>query len=271
MFDPPRFLFLEETTMAIVVNHETKIFVGRVLKVKNFVARRNMSDTLDYTDSRKVECCEAFVWLGTHAVPPTDHYGKPTTTVYSQLNLVHNKPRELAMEEQFAWIDCSNHFVWRGSDHLVPTVDETIEEGALKALPVWESHQKFLAEEHSKKIAAEKAKQEEQDRINAEKEAIKAAKKAAKLESSKSVAEADFARLPAKGTVVSIGDSTGILFWSGIKAYRGQYTCRVGVKDNKGNVEWGNAKDLKVDSVVTEKEASSSEVQNALTRLKAAM
>lgn len=266
--------------MPIVVNKTETRFAGRVLKVNKFMAHRNMSDTLDYSDWRTVECCKAFVWLGTHAVPPNNYYGEPTTTIYAQdstytasLSSPCYVSRELKAEEQFAWIDCSNHFVWRGEDHLDPTVDEILEEGAVAALPVWEAHQKVLAEATAKKLAAEKAEQEEQNRIEAEKAAAMAAKKAAKLDASKAAADAEFARLPAKGTIVTVGNFTGTLFWTGIKAYRGQYNCRVGVKDSKGNVEWANARDVLVAEPVSSTDKTSGDAARAaaVARLKAAV
>lgn len=239
-------------------------FVGRVVRIERQTETRNLSGTLDYTDNQSITAVYALVWLGDHAVPPTDRYGRPMSSAHQ-----YGKPCELKVEEQFAWIDCSNDFTWRGCDILDPKVDENLDPAAAAALPVWEAHQKFLADERAAKAAAEKAKWEERARIEAEKAAAKAAKKAAKLESSKATAEAQLAQLPAKGTTVRLNGFTGQLFWAGIKAYRGQYNCRVGVKDNNGNVEWGNARDLKVDGIVTEKEASSSEVQAAVARLKA--
>jgi|688.fasta_scaffold184366_2 hypothetical protein len=194
-------------TKATTTQHE-----GRVVRIERTMQSRNMSDTLDYTDIRTVECVYALVWTG---------------------------------GEQFSFIDCSNHFAWRGADYLVPTVDETLDAGAVEALPVWEAHQKFLASERAAKAATERAKWEEMKRVEAEREAAKEAKKAAKLEASKAAADADYVMVaPMKGSIVTVAGFTGTLFWIGVKAYRGQYGVRIGVKDAKGNVQWGAAKDL---------------------------
>lgn len=216
-------------------------FIGRVVRIERQTETRNLSGTLDYTDNQSVTAVYALVWLGTHAVPAKDRYGRPYA--YTSAGL-YDQSRELKAEEQFAWIDCTNDFTWRGCDILSPKVDENLDPAAVDALPVWEAHQKFLADERAAKAAAERAKWEELKRIEAEKAAAKEAKKAAKLESSRAVADAEFARLPAKGSIVSMNNFTGKLFWTGIKAYRGVYSVRVGVKDSKGNVEWGNARDV---------------------------
>lgn len=70
--------------------------VGCVLEVKKFIARRNMSDTLDYSDWCDVECTSAYIYMG------------------------HDKP----VNERFAWMDVSNHFAWRGADVMTAEVDD---------------------------------------------------------------------------------------------------------------------------------------------------
>jgi hypothetical protein len=217
-------------------------FAGRVVRIERQTETRNLSGTLDYTDNQQVNAVYALVWLGNHAVPGKDYYGRVMT--YAEAGR-YNEPRELKVEEQFAWIDCTNDFTWRGSDILTPTVDETLDAGAVAALPVWEAHQTFLAAERAAKAAAERVKWEESKRIEAEKAAAKEAKKAAKLEASKAAADADYVMdAPMKGSVVTVAGFTGKLFWIGVRAYRGQYKCGIGVKDAKGNVQWGAAKDL---------------------------
>lgn len=218
-------------------------FAGRVVRIERQTEIRNLSGTLDYTDNQSVDAVYALVWLGTHAAPGRDHgYNRPMT--YASASQ-YGQPRELKAEEQFAWIDCTNDFTWRGCDSLAPAVDETLDAGAVAALPVWEAHQTFLAAERAAKAAAERAKWEEMKRVEAEREAAKAAKKAAKLEASKAAADADYVMVaPMKGSVVTVAGFTGTLFWIGVKEYRGQYGVRIGVKDAKGNVQWGAAKDL---------------------------
>lgn len=92
-------------TMAIITKHyngttSTK-HAGRVLSVRRFESRRNMSDTLDYSDWRTVDCVSAYVYLGR----------------------TREDGSERPVRERFATIDCSNHFAWRGADHLTPGVD----------------------------------------------------------------------------------------------------------------------------------------------------
>lgn len=218
-------------------------FAGRVVRIERQTEIRNLSGTLDYTDNQSVNAVYALVWLGTHAVPGRDYYGRAMT--YASRHTQYDQPRELKAEEQFAWIDCTNDFTWRGCDSLAPAVDENLDAGAVAALPVWEAHQTFLAAERAAKAAAERVKWEESKRIEAEKAAAKEAKKAAKLEASKAAADAEYAMvLPMKGSVVTAKGFTGTLFWVAVKEYRGQYAVRIGVKDAKGNVQWGAAKDV---------------------------
>ena len=74
---------------------------GRVIRVFEYEARRNMSDTLDYSDWRTVDCVEATVYLGR----------------------VREDGTEIPLEDRFLDIDCSNHFTWRGAEHRTPAVD----------------------------------------------------------------------------------------------------------------------------------------------------
>lgn len=97
----------------------TTKYVGRVLEVVETVERRNMSDTLDYTDFRDVNCVRALVWLGERGHRPMN-YGR---AYVNDLVEFGKEVVDLLPHEQFAWIDCSNHFAWRGADFLVPTVD----------------------------------------------------------------------------------------------------------------------------------------------------
>lgn len=89
----------------VTVKHE-----GCVIELRTFNARRNMSDTLDYTDFRDVECTEALVYVG---------------RVISAFDYAEGKhvERPALPLERFAWVDCSNHFTWRGSDIVTVEVD----------------------------------------------------------------------------------------------------------------------------------------------------
>lgn len=94
-------------------SHTKKItakYEGCVIEVRSFVSRRNMSDTLDYTDFRDVECMEALVYEG---------------RVTNAWDAVEGKyvERPALPLERFAWVDCSNHFTWRGADLAIAEVD----------------------------------------------------------------------------------------------------------------------------------------------------
>lgn len=90
--------------MAIITkshNGTSTKHAGRVIGVRTFESRRNMSDTLDYSDWQTVKCVEATVYLGRTAEDGS----------------------ELPIERRFTTVDCSNHFTWRGADHRTPAVD----------------------------------------------------------------------------------------------------------------------------------------------------
>lgn len=218
-------------------------FAGRVVRIMQQPETRNVSGTLDYTDARCLTAVYALVWLGEHGVPPQDRYGMPRAH-HKQYR--HDTVRDLLPHEQFAWIDCTNEMTWRGADILRPSVDDVLEAGAVAALPVWEAEQQRLADERAAKAEEVRRRMEEESRKVAERNAAREAKKAAKLADSRVAADDDAARLPAKGSRVTLGKVSGELFWIGVKAYRGQYQCRVGVKDASGNVTWGNAREVAV-------------------------
>ncbi len=93
-----------------ITKTETRAYEGRVVKVRKYVADRNHSDTLDYTDFRSTQVTEALVYMGRH--------GKP------YWNYIDQADRDLELHERFAWVDCTNLFTWRGSLHREPVVDE---------------------------------------------------------------------------------------------------------------------------------------------------
>ena len=96
--------------------------------------------------------------------------------------------------------------------------------------------------------AAAAARKAEAIRIVEDEKAAKAAARAAaagaKLAATKDDATALLAKLPPKGTTVTVKGITGQLFWSGIKAYRGVNSARIGVKDSGGVAHWFAASDL---------------------------
>lgn len=127
-------------------------YAHRVLEVRRFNSVRNMSDTLDYSDYQTVACVEALVYVGRK------------TPKYSFAVEGENPLVDVPVEKRFAWVDCSNHFAWRGQDHRAPHVDTDA------------MSDPELAEDY----AAWKAALEESARVAAEKRAAdEAAEKAA--------------------------------------------------------------------------------------------
>lgn len=194
-------------------------YVGQVLQIFKFVARRNMSDTLDYSDYQDVRCVEALVYLGRTATEKrwfVDRYLNPGD--------------EIPVQHRFTRVDCSNHFVWRGCDSLEPVVDLTLDSDPIVRAD-WEAHERFLAEEAAKAKAAAEARQAaiEAD-LKAKEE--RRAKRQAKV-------EAKLATVPPKGTLCKLGDFTGTLFWTGTR----HGAPRVGLKRG-GEVQFGNPEEL---------------------------
>ena len=221
-------------------------FQHRVLRIEKTTETRNWSDTLDYSDHRSTECTYALVWLGTHNVPPREVrvQGGRITAYFDALKWDADKIRDLEVHEQFAWVDCTNLFVDRNGYSLVPSVDpfdmQLLHGGPemLDGLAAWEVyHTARIAREEAERMAklaeaaahaaAEKAKRD-----------ARQAKRDAKLQAEKAVAEGQLARIPAKGTTVTVDGFTGKVFWIGVSKYRGKWNARAGVKDPKGNVQW---------------------------------
>ena len=149
----------------------------------------------------------------------------------------------LAPAEQFAWIDCTNLFSDRNGYALLATVDENWKQAALGGPVMWENYLLWQAAEEQRKVDASKALDERliaEAKLKAAAEA-KAAVKTAKDAALKTAAEALLARIPAKGTVVTINGFTGKIFWAGVAKYRNQWNANAGVKDTKGTVQWVSA------------------------------
>ena len=198
-------------------------YAGRVIEVRRYKDRRNMSDTLDYNDWRTVDCCDALVWLGVEGHPGDYEW---------------NPRRPLEFHEQFKWVDCSNHFSDRCGYTVHPEVD--VHPGSGEPimwvnLIAWRSHQEGLRKELVAKREA--ADVERREQFNAQL-AADAAKKQ-KVEEEKSAAE-QLLRVyaPAKGSVVTLPHVTGTVFWMGVKMFRGAWRSTVGVKDGQGNAHW---------------------------------
>ena len=215
-------------------------FVGRVVRIQEVTETRNHSDTMDYSDFRSTKCTYALVYLGRHGVAPSNHTGRMTTGTepYSC-----NPPRELTVGERFAWVDCTGLFVWRGSPALKPEVDsfdmQLLWGGPemLSDLEAWDAHQDVLRNKATEERAAAAAMAEAQRQATL----AKVAKKEAKEAALKVAAEKLLARIPAKGTTVTVDGFTGKVFWTGVSKYRGTYNARAGVKDSRGEVAWIDA------------------------------
>lgn len=219
-------------------------FEGKVLKVESTREDRNWSDTLDYSDYRATTCTWALVWLGEHGVVPSRYRGIATARPMAQLEEADWMVRQpLAAAEQFAWIDCTNLFSDRNGYALLATVDENWKQAAFAGPIMWENYLLWQAAQEQRKVDASKAFDERkiaEAKLKAAAEA-KAAVKTAKDAALKTVAEGMLARIPAKGTVVTINGFTGKIFWTGVAKYRNQWNANAGVKDAKGTVQWVSA------------------------------
>jgi len=230
---------------AAVVGGPKRFFEGRVLRIEKTTETRNWSDTLDYSDHRSTDCTWTLVWLGTHGVPPQAR-GRIATSVETY-SWEADKARDLEVHEQYAWVDCTNLFADRNGYRLVPTVDsfdmQLLHGGPamIEGLAVWEEHSRVV---RAKFEAAKKVQEEE---AAAKAAAVKAktearqAKLAEKHLAGKAEADEQMARIPAKGTQVTVDGFTGRVFWTGVTKYRGTWNARAGVKDSKGNVIWVEA------------------------------
>jgi len=217
-------------------NPETteRLFVGRVVRIEQVTETRNWSDTLDYTDMRYTPCTYALVWIGTRGVPNAlTLEGKPPSWRLDDV-------RDLLPHEQFAQIDCTNLFCDRYGYYLTAEEDSLGDQllwggpEMLDALALYDVHQAQLAvEAEEKRVAAEAAR-----KAALVLEAEKAAKKAAKDDAARIEAEKLIARIPPKGTTVTVDGFTGKVFWTGTTKYRGKWSSRAGIKDSKGTVQW---------------------------------
>lgn len=215
------------------------LFAGRVIRIQELSEVRNWSDTLDYTDMRGVTATYALVWLGTHGVPPHVWHGRPMT--YST-PCSWDKPRDLEFHEQFAWIDCTNMFVDRNGYSLQAKTDGEYgmfgEPLMWANLIAWEAHHKAVAEKRAEELRIEREARAAAEAAVAAKKAASKAKRDAKDAIMKAAAEGMLARIPAKGTEVTVDGFTGKVFWTGCSKYRGSWSARAGVKNGKGEVVW---------------------------------
>lgn len=141
----------------------TTTYEGRVLEVVKYKATRNLSDTLDYSDYQTVECTDALVYYG-RAVP-ADHKGH-----YWLGSKIYNAGDEIPVPERFGHVDCSNLFVWRGSDHRVAEIDANFAANPemLEDYNAWKAYHeeqaRIAAEKRAKWEAEEKVRKAEEER-----------------------------------------------------------------------------------------------------------
>jgi len=215
------------------------LFPNRVVRVQRMTEERNWSDTLDYSDWRSTNVVYALVWLGTHGVPPENRKGRIHTYVEA-CSWDADKARDLEPHEQFGWIDCTNLHADRNGYALYPTEDEFEMQmlhggpAMFDALEAFDAHVARMAEEariRGEALAA--ARKAEEAKV-----AAKQAAKEAKDEALRIAAEKLLARIPAKGTTVTVEGFTGKVFWTGCSKYRGKWNAQAGVKNSAGEVVW---------------------------------
>jgi len=220
------------------------LYLGRVVRVETTTETRNWSDTLDYTDMRSTTCTYALVYLGHEGKKPRHHH------VGSRL-FVTDAPwyevEALGVGDRFAWIDCTNLFADRNGYSLAPVADTfgdiILYNGAeiYNELAAWEAYHKAAAEARMAEYERGEAVRKAAEEVEKAKKAARQAKRDAKEAELKSSAEKLLARIPAKGTEVTVDGFTGKVFWVGVSKYRGSFSARAGVKDVKGEVVWVDA------------------------------
>jgi hypothetical protein len=227
-------------------------FAGRVVRIEETTENRDHSDTLDYTDFRTTQCTYALVWLGTHNFPPTTTGRRGVRFMAdwavmrdSTYENAYSKPRDLEFHEQFAWVDCTNIRTDRTGLYLEAVLDGvpgTFGEPLMWAnLIAWDAHQAARREKAAADRAEEDRRRREAHQAAVAHQAARDAKKAARIAASQPAAEALLAKVPPKGTTVTVDGVTGKVAWMGTKVYRGRWSARVGVKDSQGQMHWVDA------------------------------
>jgi len=229
------------------VEHET-LFADRVVRVDTKPEYRNVSPTMDVSDWQTIQATRALVWLGTRGVPPRTGRSSVPTTDLRVSPYDADKVRDLDFHEQFAWVDCSNVFADLHAYHLTPAVDGPhglFGDPLMWAnLVAWEGYHKALAKAEAEEARKVTEECEAREVAEVAKKAAAQAKRDAKVTALKSGAEAQLARIPAKGTVVTVGDFTGRIFWSGVTKHNRTFSARAGIKNSKGEVLWVDASAL---------------------------
>jgi len=226
------------------------LFFGRVIKVITTTEERNWSDTMDWSDYRTTSCTYAMIYLGHHGVPgDITRKGRIMTDVNVQTGMYPNTyaARDLKVHERFAWVDCTNLFSDRFGYSLTAAADTMgdllLYSGAdvYDELAAWEAHHKAAAEARLAELQQAEAARKAAEAAEQSKAAARQAKKQAKEDALKAEAEKLLARIPAKGTTVTIDGFTGKVFWIGVSKHYGKFNARAGVKDSKGEVVWVDA------------------------------
>ena len=217
------------------------LYLGRVVRVETTTETRNWSDTLDYTDMRSTTCTYALVYLGHEGKKPRHHH------VGNRL-FVTDAPwyevEALDIGDRFAWVDCTNLFADRNGYSL--KADEDVFGDVMlhcgaeiyDELAAFEAHHAAVRDARIAESARQEAIRKAAEEVEKAKKAARQAKRDAKEAELKASAEKLLARIPAKGTEVTVDGFTGKVFWTGVSKYYGTFTARAGVKNAKGEVAW---------------------------------
>jgi hypothetical protein len=202
---------------------------------------------MDYSDYRTTSCTYAMIYLGHHGVPgDTTHSARIMTHVNVQTGMYPNTyaPRDLEVHERFAWVDCTNLFSDRFG-YSLKADEDTFGDVMLHCgaeiydeLAAFEAHHTAVRDARIAESARQEAIRKAAEEVEKAKKAARQAKKEAKEAELKASAEKFLARIPAKGTEVTVDGFTGKVFWTGATKYRGSWSARAGVKNGKGEVVW---------------------------------
>ena len=135
---------------------ETK-YRGEVVEVRKVTRTVNHSDTLDYSDFRSTECTDALVYVGRFV---KQNYHVKSGEKFLAVGA------EIPVADRFQWLNCTNLFCWRGSDHLLPSVDEIRHPDVVIDYVLYCEAQAEIRKQQDAKAAlnAAKAKKDAEDR-----------------------------------------------------------------------------------------------------------
>lgn len=223
-------------------NTQRELFKNAVLKLHTQSESRNCSDTLDYSDFQTVTARYALVWLP--ALDASMKYylrndGPSLNGVKQIVAVLVNadysfgdangaSASKLPAEQQFAWIDCSNHMAWRYGVTRAPEMDAFaavthFTAQMLEAYFVYDENQKKLAIDAEKAVMAAKSREDERlKKAAAEEQAEQALKHSLEIK----LASGGFK----KGVSVKTSKGSGKIAWTGITKYRGKWDARIGVR-----------------------------------------